>query len=390
MCRQQVAHSFSSSAAAVIVSEFCSLKANYMLKKNKVTITDVAKTAGVAVGTVSRVLNNHADVNAAIRAKVWEVARRLNYTRIRQRSTRKDDAEAEQKSGTIAAIFFGMEDTLVQLPVVSAALQGIEGALSAQGRSLMLANIPKADRVPPFLLENNVTGLILKGPNQGELPSPEQNELLQHVYRFPHIWLMGRLDNAKGDHANFDTEAAGKLAAEHFYKKGHRRVAFLNPKPGQTQFEKLRNGFFAAASRLAQTVTILEAAPRETFEWPLPAITSADTVSELVERWSAMPASARPTAIFVPADRTAVQLYTALSAKGLHVGKDVSVISCNNERTHLMNLQPSVTTIDVHAESVGRRAVDQLLWRMQHPHEQVSMQVLVEPTLVEGKSVATL
>jgi DNA-binding LacI/PurR family transcriptional regulator len=361
-----------------------------MPKKNKVTITDVAKAAGVAVGTVSRVLNNHTDVNAAIRAKVWDVARRLNYSRIRQRSTRKDEASSEQKSGTIAAIFFGMEDTLVQLPVVSAALQGIEGALSAQGRSLMLANIPKADRVPPFLLENNVTGLILKGPNQGELPPLDQSELLQHIYRFPHVWLMGRLGNAKGDHANFDTETAGKLAAEHFFRNGHHRVAFLNPKPGQTQFEKLRNGFYAATSRFGQTMTFLEASPRENFEWPLPAITSADTVSALVDRWAAIDSALRPTGIFVPADRTAVQLYTVLQARGLQIGRDVSVISCNNERPHLMNLHPSVTTIDVHAEAVGRRAVDQLLWRIRHPEDDNSTQVLVEPTLVEGESVANL
>lgn len=361
-----------------------------MSKKSKVTITDVAKTAGVAVGTVSRVLNNHTDVNATIRAKVWDVARRLNYTRIRQRSTRKDDASAEQRTGTIAVIFFGMDDTLVQLPVVSAALQGIEGALSAQGRSLMLANIPKADRVPPFLLENNVNGLILKGPNQGELPPLEQSELLQHIYRFPHVWLMGRLNNARGDHANFDTEAAGRLAAEHFFAKGHRRVAFLNPKPGQAQFEKLRNGFYAAAARCGQSVTFLESTPRESYEWPLPAITNADAVSALVDRWLMLESSTRPTAIFVPADRTAVQLYTALQAKGLQVGRDVSVISCNNERPHLMNLHPLVTTIDVHAETVGRRAVDQLLWRIQHPDDINSVQVLIEPSLVEGQSVATL
>jgi len=49
------------------------------------TITDVAKAADVALGTVSRVLNNHADVNAEIRTRVLAAARALNYTRIRQR-----------------------------------------------------------------------------------------------------------------------------------------------------------------------------------------------------------------------------------------------------------------------------------------------------------------
>jgi DNA-binding LacI/PurR family transcriptional regulator len=201
---------------------------------------------------------------------------------------------------------------------------------------------------------------------------------------------MGRLGNAKGDHCNFDTEAAAKLAAEHFASKGHRRVAFFNPKPGQTQFEKLRNGFLTATNRLGQTMTLLESPPRDGFEWPLPAITNPGAVDELVERWASLPEPVRPTAIFVPADRTAVQLYSALSQRALRVGVDVSVISCNNERPHLMNLEPTVTTIDVHAESVGRRAVDQLLWRIKHPQESMSIQVLVEPSLIIGESVASI
>ncbi len=361
-----------------------------MAKKGRATITDVAKTAGVAVGTVSRVLNNHADVNAGIRARVWEAARSLNYTRIRQRRIRRDQVDGDTQSGTIAAIFFGMEDTLVQLPVVSSALQGIEDALSRQGRSLMLANIPKGDRTPPFLLGSHVAGLILKGPNQGELPAPEQCPLLQHVYRFPHVWLMGRLSNARGDHCNFDTEAAGHLAAEYLHARGHRRLAFFNPKPGQNQFEKLRNAFFASATRQGDQVAILEVTPPEGLHWPLPAITLEASVRTLAGRWAAMPAASRPTAIFVPADRTAVQLYAALSELGLRVGKDVSVVSCNNERSLLMNLHPTLATIDVHADTIGRRAVDQLLWRIQNPREPLSLQVLVEPSLVEGASVTTV
>jgi LacI family transcriptional regulator len=180
------------------------------------------------------------------------------------------------------------------------------------------------------------------------------------------------------------------LVAEHLAAKGHRRLAFLNPKPGQTQFEKLRSAFSAAAARLNQTVIVLESPPREAFAWPLPAITNADAVVELVSQWAAVPAASRPTAIFVPADRTAVQLYSALAARGVRVGIDVSVISCNNERPHLMNLDPAVTTIDVHAETVGRMAVDQLLWRIRHPEETRAVQVLVEPSLVEGNSVRVL
>lgn len=361
-----------------------------MLKKSQATITDVAKAAGVAVGTVSRVLNNHTDVNAGIRARVWEAARTLSYSRIRQRSTRREESVEDPRSEALAAVFFGMEDTLVQLPVVSTALQGIEGAIASKGRSLMLANIPKGDRVPPFLLGNHVAGLIIKGPNQGDLPPVSENGLLQHIFRFPHVWLMGRPANATGDHCNFDTEAAGRIATEHLVARGHRRLAFLNPKPGQIQFEKLRQSFLQHCRRLGATSLVLEPPPPENLSWPLPAITQENTVRSLLERWQATPAELRPTALFVPSDRAAVQVYSVMSQLNLHVGTDLSLISCNNERSLLMNLHPTVTTVDVHAEAVGRHAVDQLLWRIANPQESRPVQVLIEPTLVEGESVATL
>ena len=43
------------------------------------TITDVAKKAGVAIGTVSKVLNNYANVSKETREKVLKAARELNY-----------------------------------------------------------------------------------------------------------------------------------------------------------------------------------------------------------------------------------------------------------------------------------------------------------------------
>jgi LacI family transcriptional regulator len=361
-----------------------------MTKKPRATITDVARAAGVAVGTVSRVLNNHADVNAGIRARVWAATRTLNYTRIRQRRVRRGTTGRPAGLGHVAVICFGMEDTLVQLPVVSTALQGIENTLSLHGRSLMLANIPQGDRVPHFLLENRVEGLILKGPNQGLLPAVEDCELLRHIYRFPHVWLMGRPFNAVGDHCNFDTDAAARLVVEHLRAKGHHRIAYLNPKPGQNQFERLKDAFFAIARRDGCEATLLETPPPEKLEWPLPAITLQENVNLLLGRWMAQPSKRRATALFVPADRTAVQLYAALARHGLHAGTDVSVVSCNNEKPLHADLHPALTTVEVHADAVGRRAVEQLLWRIRHPHEPVAEQVLLEPMLVERASVATI
>ncbi|PTY00341.1 LacI family DNA-binding transcriptional regulator [Opitutus sp. ER46] len=361
-----------------------------MAKTKAATITDVAKAADVSLGTVSRVLNNYADVNAEIRARVLNAARELNYTRLRQRRSAPAAPAAPTQLGNIAIIIFGMEDTLAHLPVIGAALQGIEHALAGLGRNIMIANVPRGDRVPPFLAEKRVDGLILKGPNQGVLPPEAECELLAHVYRIPHVWLMGRLENARGDHCNFDTTVATRLVVQHFRDKGHRRLGFLNPKPGQTQFERLKTGFMACADRAGCEATILESERRDPLVWPLPATTQQGNVNTLVDRWIKLPVKTRPTALFVPSDRAAVQLYSALERRRLRAGVDVSVVSCNNEMSLVMDLNPAPTAIDVHADFIGRRTVDQLLWRMRHPDEPLSVEVLVEPTLVERDSVVTL
>ena len=71
------------------------------------------------------------------------------------------------------------------------------------------------------------------------------------------------------------------------------------------------------------------------------------------------------------------------------VGRDLSLVSCNYEPSLLSGLYPTPTTIDIHAEVIGRRAVDQLAWRLTHD-DAVGLDVGVAPALVAGASVLRL
>lgn len=357
----------------------------------KVTISDVAEAANVAVGTVSRVLNNHTDVNTDARQRVLEAASRLKYKRIRQRKSNNGGRSGEvRKTDNFGVIFFGMDDSLVHLPLISETLQGVEMATAAENRNLMLANIPKVDRIPIFLKNNQVEGLILKSPQFGDMPSPSENKLIKNILRFPLVWILGKPENAPGDVCSFDHEAAARLAAKHLYDKGHRRVAFLNPKDGQTSWERLKRNFRSACRGYGMELTIYRKGPSQKSPWPMPAINRPEEVSPLVEEWMETPKSKRPTAIFAPADSVAVQVYSVIESKGLEIGKDVSLISCNNEKPLVRGLKPSLTTLDVQSGKIGRRAVAQLLWRIEHPAEDDSVKMLIEPVLVEGNSVAAI
>jgi len=354
-------------------------------------VRDIARLADVAVGSVSRALNGHPDLNVDLRERILNAARELGYTPLRKRRTNAQPRRGGLgDGGRIGLICFGMEDTLVQLPVVSAAVHGIEEAVSLSGGTLMFANIPRGDRLPPFLAEKQVSGVILKGPNMGLLPPESESELLRAIYRLPHVWLLGQLPNARGDHCNFDHEIAGRLAANHLREKGHTHVAFLNPKPGHAQFEPLKAAFMYSALQRGMKVDVLEPASDKVPSWPLPAIASEAVVEALVAEWAKVRARQRATVIAVGADSTAVQLYAALNKIGVRPGRDVGIISCNDERSLIMSLNPSLTTINVGAETVGRNAVARLAWRLAHGNEDTAVRILVEPKLVVRDSIPEL
>jgi len=82
-------------------------------------------------------------------------------------------------------------------------------------------------------------------------------------------------------------------------------------------------------------------------------------------------------------------VYRAMSKRDLQIGRDLSLISCNYESTLLAGLYPSLNKIDIRAVGIGRRAVDQLTWRLAHREAPLD-DIGVEPALRPGQSVDTL
>lgn len=355
---------------------------------------DVAREAGVAIGTASRVLNHQPNVNDEVRRKVLDSAKKLNYVSLRRRKSRggsgisRDGALADTAS--IGVLIFGLDQSFVRLPITAQALQGVEKQIARMDWNMLLANVPQLDRVPAFLAERSVRGLILRSPVMDKLPDPSENEFIRQIQELPSVWLFGKPDKMSGDLCAYDSSRVVTLVVRHFQEMGHQRVAFLNPRPGNLLQEQLKKHFFFAAHKAGIATTLLEKEGSDPLVLPMPAIQDVRHVKPLLEQWKRMPARTRPTGIFVGADSAAVQVYNALESMGLEVGRDVSICSCNHEQALTNLLTPQLTTVEIFSEVVGRRAVDQLIWRLHNPEEQQAMRLLVEPQLVVGKSVAKL
>lgn len=355
-----------------------------------VTLVDVAKAAGVAVGTASRVLNNFTDVSPDSRQSVLEAVARLRYQPLRKRKGSGNRVNTDQRNCKIGLVLLGMDDTLLHVPVLAEVFHGVEAAVTQLNGNLLFANLPNADRVPALLQGNQVEGLIVKASQYGIFPDIEKNPLIKSILRFPLVWVWAKPDQLAGDLCSFNHEHAAELVAKHLYDRGHRCVAYLNPKKGKSSNEHIKKEFQFACEERGMELALLESVGQGATVWPEPAFTGPESFFELVDRWLAMEPARRPTAIFVPADNYTVHLYTALEQRGLQVGRDVSVISCNNEKSITRGLKPTLTTVDVGAQRIGSKAVEMLLWRMRNPLDDSVQTLLFDTSLELGDSVVTL
>lgn len=137
-------------------------------------------------------------------------------------------------------------------------------------------------------------------------------------------------------------------------------------------------------STLSAQVCLLS---RLTVEWkfPLKAVDGVSLVQRLTD--AVLINKPRPTAIFTPADSIAVLVYRSLAIRGVEVGREISLISCNNEVPLTAGLYPALTTVDIRARAVGSRAVDLLKWRIKAGVTEPSIELMTEPVLLLRDSV---
>jgi LacI family transcriptional regulator len=350
-----------------------------------VTIRHVAESASLSIGTVSRVLSGDPTVLPENADRVRRAVAHLKYVPLRKRNGHTPSPTG-LRGANIALLLLGLDRSLSSLPSVADAIHGIEAAVSDVGANFLLADVPLADRVPPALDRQRIDGVILKGALQGRWVDSISAELNDRLRSVPTVWFLGRPEGGWGDVVQSNDFRVGQIAAEKLVSHGHRELAFLNPKPDQSTFLQRQGGFVAHAERAGATVQKFLG---KAGDWGLPlrSVREVEAIQGLVD--ALLESSPRPTAVFVPGDSVAAMVYRALSARGLVVGRDLSVISCNNETGLLAGLYPQLCTIDIHANAIGGRAVDQLAWRMTH-RDQPDTDVSLDPTFVPGESVATL
>jgi LacI family transcriptional regulator len=360
------------------------------------SITKVAKIAGVSHGTVSRVINARPGISPdtirAVRLAMAEVGyvppppeKRRGRTAAPNINGLPGAAAAESVGRTrmIGLLVFEESLSILNEPVIAAAMAGIESALAEHNFGLQLAQVSQSDRLPPTIDCDHVDGILFTA---NRVPIEIRSQLADfHAVRFlssiadpdEEVWI---------DHIMPDNQQIGVMAARYLFRRGHQHVAFIEATPRRLNFHERGNSFCMVAQNCGLTAARVTVNKQQRDEL-YPSIANVrtwltDAVDQLVKL------DPRPTGLFVPSDRHTSIVYTLLAERGIKIGHastggQMEVISCDNEESRLEPLNPRPASIDIGAVEIGRRAVRRLLIRLQHPEES-PVRVLVPPKLPEG------
>lgn len=342
------------------------------------SISKVAKLAGVSSSTVSRVINNHPRVAPDTVQSVRKAMKELNYVPSDRRPGPKPASRLRVGTGNIAFLVLGTSGERAT-PAFEDLLRGVSLGASQNELNLAFTHVPDAEHLPARVLDQRTDGVLL----HGAAPAAELRKRLQ---RIPTVWLMGNRRRPEwGDQVMPDSYEIGDLAARYLIERGHRRLAYLNLDAGHWPFRLYFQSFAAAAADgHAEVKSIQQSAEADSTDyWHK---FSAEAVERLARQFLEL--TPHPTGIFVADDMQIALIQPALQAQGVEIGPGkTELISVNNEKPYLVGLTPRPAVIDIRVESIGRRGVEQLLWRLQHLEVPERVIATIEPFIVTADAV---
>ena len=302
------------------------------------TILDVARDAGVGVGTVSRVLNDHPRVAEATRARVMEAIDRLGY-----RPNPLARGLSLGHSSTIAVLVPSLTSASVMQR-----LGGAIGVFNAQERPVTVTSIESKaqfDRVLEDLTERSKPSgvLVVSLP----LSQSTRSDLAASGVALVTVDVA-----SEGVHGfTIDDVLGGRIATDHLLDLGQRRVAFLGDSVDQpmgfTSSQRREDGFRAAMA--ARSVPVDE-------DLVLRGDFGLESARSLTQHLLRLPEP--PTAVFAASDTQALGVIEAARSSRREVPGNLAVIGFDD-----IDIAPYVglTTVRQRLELSGRLSAQRML-----------------------------
>jgi DNA-binding LacI/PurR family transcriptional regulator len=338
-----------------------------------VTIREVANLAGVAVGTVSRVVNNRPDVNPKLRERVQRALKELNY---------RPNAHAQslaRNSSPVVSFILSNRDFLH--PFHSRVLQGVEEYCEESGYFVLYTRfrysptVGATDMQLPSVLQSHGIAdcVILAGANYENFTKSLDRKGLNYVL-FANNFLSTQPSPAY-DRVRFDDVTGAAEATRYLLALGHKDIFFI----GETAlpwYHSRYQGYSKAMMEaglkpLAQTLGLSDNAFSNGIK----------SIQMMLEQ------KRKVTAVLAGNDEIAHGVWEGLLKAGRDVPRDVSLIGFDDQ--HGMGRLASLTSVRVEATEVGRQLAKMAIEKVKSKGVRIP-EVLLQTTLVKRETCRPL
>jgi len=330
------------------------------------SIKDVALHAGVAVGTVSNVLNNPDRVAPKTRSRVQDSIATLGFVR--------NDVARQLRAGQSRTVGLIVLD--IGNPFFSSVARAAEDAAAETGNAVVLGNsghdAHREGHYIELFEEQRVQGVLISPVSD---ISARLHELTERGTRV--ILVDSTAEEGTFSSVSVDDVHGGYLATKHLLETGRRRLAYLS---GPQHFHQVRDRLEGARQAVAEvpgaSLEVLEAGD-------LTVLAGRGVGDELVARERAE----LPDGLFCANDLLALGVMQALTMlHTLNIPKDVALVGYDDIDFAASAVVP-LTSIRQPAALIGRTAIELLTEQLDNPGTK-PRSVVFKPELVIRQSTA--
>jgi LacI family transcriptional regulator len=331
-------------------------------------VQDVARVAGVSIGTVSNVLNHPDRVKPATVKRVQAAISQLGFIR--------NDAARQLKAGKSKTLGLIVLDA--SNPFFAEIARGSEIEAEAAEYSLLLGNsgqdIERESRYFNLFQEQRIGGVLV---------SPIE-DVSEQVEAMRALGTQTVLVDRKADPSlccsvSVDDIAGGRMAVQHLIDQGYRDIAFV---AGPLEIQQVADRLSGAREAIRQSRG--EAQLRVITTKNLDVIHGREVGTEIV----AMAPNDRPDAIFAANDLLAVGLLQAFVYQAsIRVPDEIGIVGYDDIAFAESAIVP-LTSIKQPAQLLGKTGVDMLIDEVENPVEHRHRQVTFQPELVVRESTS--
>ena len=329
------------------------------------SIHEVARRAGVSLGTVSNVLNRPEIVAEETRRRVQLVIEEIGFVR--------NGSARQLRAGN--SRYIGLVVLDVANPFFTEVARGVEDAASKAGYVVVLCNaddsLEKESHYLHTLEEQRAHGILI---------TPVQSDA-SYLQRFRQHGIVVVLLDRPSKIKDFcsvavDDVRGGELATAHLLEQGHERIGFVHGPLSIRQCADRRRGMLRAVRAAGldpeQVVVDITTPALKTRE-------GEESVEKLLR------ARIKPTAVFCANDLLALGVMRGLTRQGISIPQDVALVGYDDVEFASM-LSTPLTSIRQPKYELGRTAAELLLDETSNPTSHQHKHIVYQPELIVRES----